>query len=288
MLKEVTVTGKEIGRGAIGRVFEVKYRGTKCAAKEIHPMLMQMAEESGVKRYKDRVLRQCQLLSKCLHPNIIQFIGIYYPKQNDEVNIPTMVMELMDCSLTRFIEKTDDTIPLNTTLSILHDVSQGVCFLHSRSPPVMHCDLSPNNVLVNTSSMVAKIAGFGSAVEGTKGDVALPGTMHFMPPEVLSMQSLYDLPLDVFSYGGVALYTVVREWPTPSDQVRFDPKTGKRVALSEVERRQQYLNKMIGDVKVLRPLVEQCLSNDPDKRPTIEIVSERIKEIKKFSAPKPR
>lgn len=54
--------------------------------------------------------------------------------------------------------------------------------------------------------MVAKIAGFGSAVEGNKGDVEEPGAPDFMPPEAFDSMPVYNLPLDVFSYGGVALY----------------------------------------------------------------------------------
>ena len=52
------------------------------------------------------------------------------------------------------------------------------------------------------------------------------------------------------------------------------------MVLSEVQRRLQYLDKMIGDTEVLRPLVEECLNNDPARRPTIEVVAERIKEMK--------
>ena len=44
------------------------------------------------------------------------------------------------------------------------------------------------------------------------------------------------------------------------------------MALSEVERRQQYLDKMIGEAEVLRPLVEECLDDDPSVRPTISTV----------------
>ena len=80
-------------------------------------------------------------------------------------------------------------------MSILHDVSLGVWYLHARSPPIMHCDLSPNNVLVNTKSMVAKVADLGTAIEENKGDVTMPGTLAFMPPEASSME--YGLPLDV-------------------------------------------------------------------------------------------
>ena len=52
------------------------------------------------------------------------------------------------------------------------------------------------------------------------------------------------------------------------------------MALSEVERRQQYLDKMIGEAEALRPLVEECLDYDPAVRPTIATVCERIQVSK--------
>ena len=209
-----------------------------------------------------------------------QHSSVYYTP--DQVNIPTMVMERMDTSLYRLIEQ-NKSIPLHTALSILHDVSLGMWYIHSRNPPIMHCNLIQNNILLHDADglLVAKVAGFGVAIEGSKGDIQAPGVIDFMPPEALVEKPVYGLPLDVFSYGGVALYAVVGEWPTPSALVKIDPKTRKRVALSEVERRQQYLNKMIGEAEVLRPLVEECLNNDPTERPTIANVSKRIKEMKK-------
>ena len=66
----------------------------------------------------------------------------------------------------------------------------------------------------------------------------------------------------------------------PTKPEKFDPKTSKWVVVSEVERCQQYLDKMTGEAKVLRPLAEECLNNNPAQRPTIEIVSERIYQIK--------
>ena len=48
------------------------------------------------------------------------------------------------------------------------------------------------------------------------------------------------------------------------------------MALSEVERRQRYLDKMIEEADILRPLVEECLDYDPAVRPTIATVCERI------------
>ena len=52
------------------------------------------------------------------------------------------------------------------------------------------------------------------------------------------------------------------------------------MALSEVERHQQYLDKMIGEAEVLKPLVEECLDYDPAVRPTIATVYERVQVSK--------
>jgi len=80
-LKEVTLTGvvpigKELGRGAYGRVFTVKYRGEVCAAKEIHPLLIDdgvSAEER--ESIKNDFVKECLRCSSILHRNIVKFKG---------------------------------------------------------------------------------------------------------------------------------------------------------------------------------------------------------------------
>ena len=50
--------------------------------------------------------------------------------------------------------------------------------------------------------------------------------------------------------------------------------------LTEVERRQKYIDKMTGKASVLKELVEQSLNDNPDKRPTIQEVASFIKPLK--------
>ena len=99
-----------------------------------------------------------------------------------------------------------------------------------------------------------------------------PGTAGFMPPESLNDSPHYGLPLDIFAYGAVILYTVTELWPELKPVVISKPN-GKLVRLSEVQRRQDHTNKMIGNAENLRPLVESCLDDNPDYRPTIAEVS---------------
>ena len=75
ILHGVNPTRKEIGRGAYGRVFEVDYEGTLCAAKEVHALLLQYAQGSELRKITDDFLNECHIWSTLRHPCIVQFLG---------------------------------------------------------------------------------------------------------------------------------------------------------------------------------------------------------------------
>ena len=283
-LEDVIPENKELGRGAYGKVFTVNYLGLPCAAKEIHSLLLDGVAPEEKKAIKDGFIRECYRSSLIRHPKIVQFMGVYYKEQSD---LPIMVMELMDTGLTSFIAKNQSKITVKTKLSILHDVSLGLSYLHGRRPAVIHRDLSSNNVLL-TSHLVAKISDLGMAKmiradsKQTKSRLTTaPGTLHFMPPEALEEEDpVYGTPVDVFSFAGITLHLFSEEWPTPSGQKRRDPVTNKLVALSEAQRRQRYLNAMTLEGAVLKEMVMRCLDDDPDRRPPIQEVSQMIKSLK--------
>ena len=289
-LKDVTLKGvvslsEELGRGAYGSVFKVECNGVLRAAKKIHPLLIENVSIEEKQGIKDDFIRECLCCNSIRHPNIVQFVGVYYSAV--DFSFPVMVMELMSTSLTVFVESNKTKIAFRRKISILHDVSSGLSFLHSRKPKVLHRDLSPNNVML-TSQLVAKIGDLGVAKvvradnRQTKSKLTkAPGTIHFMPPEALvEKDPEYDTPIDVFSFGGIALHVFSEEWPTPDAAKMRDPVTKKLVALSEAERRKQYLDKMTGRATELRKMVEQCLDDDPVERPPIQEVSEIIEPLK--------
>jgi len=75
-LNEVKFTEKEIGCGTFGRVFEVEYEGTVCAAKEIHSLSVIEFSQQHDKVVQNSILNECQIWSTLHHPCIIQFIGL--------------------------------------------------------------------------------------------------------------------------------------------------------------------------------------------------------------------
>ena len=278
VLSGVTPTGQEIGHGSYGVVYEVNYNGKACAAKEVHSIFV---GADGFPKMKEDFVRECHLWSTLLHPNIVQFLGVFFPPQN-ESGLPVLVMEKMWESLTSLAEK-HANIPLHVKLSILVDVSLGLRYLHNRVPPVIHCDLSPNNILVGfrleakiTDLGVAKVVKAGGS---TKTMTKAPGTTDFMPPEAVADRPMYGPPLDVFSFGGIILHIITQQWPRPLSWVYIDPKTREQRLLSEVERRQHYLDQ-ISTPDGLRALAASCLNGDPQCRPVIKTVADKIGSLK--------
>ena len=286
-LQELTLTGvirvdedKILGNGSYGQVFSVKQGGKIYAAKQIHSILVEGVSPEEKQAVRNNFLKECHRCKDLDHPNIVRFIGVYYPDPHSV--LPVMVMELMDTSLTEYIKTPNITMKLK--ISILHDISQGLSYLHSRDLPIIHRDLSPGNILLSRD-LVAKISDLGMAKAikaGTKiTSIKAPGVTDFMPPEaLLADHPKYSTSLDIFSYGGLILHVVNQEWPTPSNHTEYDSKMSPIKILNEIERRQKYLDMMMEGAEVLKLLVVCCLDNDPEKRPTAAGVLEVLRALK--------
>ena len=273
--------GEQIGRGANGRILEARWEGITVAVKDIHSIFMYVSEREFLS-FKRSFMRECEQSSRLRHPNIVRFFGIYYPPN---ARVPSLVMERLHCSLTKLLEDNPD-ITIGRKLSIICDVARGLRYLHARAPPIIHRDLSSNNVLIS-KRMEGKIGDLGTArlVDTSKQSqmTKAPDTVVFMPPEALedSLVIRYGKELDVFSFGCVMLHTLSHQWPTPLPAVVTDPETGLvKGGRSEVERRSNCFDRIdrrIADVST--PLIENCLNNLPKKRTSIMRVCEQLEDL---------
>ena len=272
--------GKQIGRGANGRILEAKWEGIIVAVKEIHSIFMNEVSDAEFQSFKTSFLRECEQTSRLCHPNIVRFFGIYHPS---DARVPSLVMERLHCSLTSLLED-NPVVPIGIKHSIIKDVALGLRYLHTRNPPIIHRDLSSNNVLLS-KGMEGKIGDLGTArlVDSRRQSrmTQAPGTAHFMPPEALAedvTNICYGKELDMFSFGCIMLHTLSHQWPTPSQAVIINPDTGLVAGgRSEVERRSQYFERIDRSrLDVLIPLIESCLSNLPKNRPSIVRVCDQL------------
>ena len=275
-MENVVSTKKIVGKGAYGRVIEVS---TISAAKELHQSLTDFANPQELARLQQKFLSECQQCSKLFHPNIVQFLGIFYPSK--DAKLPWLVMEKMDCSLTEYLNvHQPKEVSFETRISVLHNISLGLQYLHVQD--IIHRDLSSNNILL-TKQLVAKIADLGVAKvidpNRTRSHTQAPGTVIFMPPEALWVKPQYGKPVDVFSLGCVMVHIMTHIWPVPKDEVSVDKLTGKKIARGEIERREDYLE-LVQEPEKLKEVILQCLNDLPDQRPSVGDVSKVFRELK--------
>ena len=279
VLRNVTLTNNQLGRGSYGCVEELDFNGLICAGKMIYETLIDPRNE-GADVMVQKYYRELELLSTLEHSNIVKFYGICFleAQAGYTLNLPTLVMERLHRSLDDLLETSPD-VPLDIKYSILQDVSKGLRYLHGRNPAIIHRDLTARNVLLN-SAMEAKIADMGNsrianfmpgqtAQTMTKG---APGTAVYMPPEAFQVPPKYGPMLDMFSFGHLTLFTMIQEFPgnlLPSTYE--DLATCRLIPRDEIQRREAYmmtLRRKFGDSHALVQLVTQCLQFTPAKRPS--------------------
>lgn len=89
----------------------------------------------------------------------------------------------------------------------------GLEYLHSRSPPICHGDIKPQNVLIN-DELEAALSDFGlsrvlrevSEPSELTSSEAVKGTLNYMAIELLSEEEARPTPeSDVYAFGGLIL-----------------------------------------------------------------------------------
>ena len=269
----VRVTDQKLGCGSYATVLELEYMGLKCAGKKIHELLLEQGDASyTIRRFEE----ECHLLSRVRHPNIVQFLGVFF---QEGVQAPILIMEFLPTSLTSCIG-VYGILPKEISYSILHDVALGLCYLHSQDPAIIHRDLSSNNVLL-APNMMAKICDLGvarilnmTALQASRMTGA-PGTPAYMPPEVCVADPKYDTSIDEFSYGILMIHMFSGKWPEPQVGPSRTESDGRLIPITEAERRAVFLQD-IGNDHPLMDLIKICISNDPGHRAHASEIVKRL------------
>ena len=276
-LSGVRLTEEELGRGSYAVVLRLEYRGLKCAGKQLYPVLYEQGVGDTVRRFEE----ECRLLAQMRHPNIVQFIGVYFEEGS---RVPILVMEFLPTTLARCID-TYGVSPEEVSYSILHDVALGLYHLHSQTPPIIHRDLSANNVLL-TPNMTAKLSDLGVAKilnltpQQMNRMTSTPGTPAYMPPEAMRANPRYNARMDEFSYGILMIHVLCGRWPLPvCEAARPDPRNPDQlIPVSEADRWEEYLRD-IGNAHPLMDLILRCVSNNPVRRARAAEIIQRMADM---------
>eukprot|EP00980_Cylindrotheca_fusiformis_P006882 scaffold1442_cov128-Cylindrotheca_fusiformis.AAC.3 len=241
--------------------------GHTSTSHEIRPAVAIGSLQTSRSQLRKNFIKEMRVLSKLRHSCIATVMGAVLERGSE----PMLVMEYMDHgSLYDVLHNETMHIERNLLLHILQDVSQGLRFLHSTIPQVVHCDIKSANILVD-SRFRAKVADFGLSHDTYVNGIT--GTAYWMAPELLRGESGNTTASDVYAFG-IFLYEIYS---------RRDPYDGEDptavlhlVADKLVQKRPPIPQHMPAQIQ---SLMQDCIQDDASMRPTFQEIDLRLKRM---------
>ena len=162
-------------------------------------------------RFQQMFVDEARIASRIEHANVTQILDV-----GEQHDVTYLVMEYIDgdalSKLNRAAKKQGGSIPPGVVLRVMADVCGGLHAAHEligadgQTMGVVHRDVSPQNVLVNTKG-VAKLIDFGIAkardrLAGDTNAETLKGKVQYMAPEQ-ALGRPVDRRADVWAVGAV-------------------------------------------------------------------------------------
>jgi eukaryotic-like serine/threonine-protein kinase len=205
---------QRLSRGGMGEIFLAKHglAGFEKLAviKKVLPHLA--ADEQFISRFVD----EAQVAIKLQHVNVAQVFEV--GRVGDEYFLALEYVEGRDLRRTLgLLGHRKQRLPVDLALFIGRELANGLAYAHRRTTSdgaslnLVHCDISPPNVLVSFEGET-KVIDFGiakSAMRGTATDPKMGfGKFGYMAPEQLIRGGVVDHRTDIYA-AGVVLFEVL-------------------------------------------------------------------------------
>ncbi|CAI8611326.1 unnamed protein product [Vicia faba] len=297
-----------IGSGRFGRVYKgVLLDNTRVAVKVLDTTTTTKDDEIS---WSFR--RECRILKKIRHRNLIRIIMICSKKELKAIVLPLMPNGSLERNLYDPNNELSKKLSVIQMIKICSDVAEGMCYLHHCSPvKVVHCDLKPSNILLD-DDFTALVSDFGISrlLKGDNGVNSacnsisfssthglLCGSVGYIAPEY-GMGKHASTEGDVYSYGVTLLEIVTGRRPTdvlihegsslhdwvkrqytqPHKLESIVEQALQRFSLSCVS---SHRNKIWEDVMLeLIELGLLCTQQNPSTRPTMLDVAQEMGRLK--------
>ncbi|XP_059639804.1 MDIS1-interacting receptor like kinase 2-like [Cornus florida] len=269
-----------IGTGGYGSVYKAELpNGKVVALKKLHRL--EAEEPAFDKSFKNEV----KMLTRIRHRSIVKLYGFCLHKRCMFLIYEYMERGSLFCTL----RYDDEAVELDWSrrVNTIKDIAHALSYMHHDcNPPIIHRDLSSNNVLLN-SEFEAFVSDFGTArrlYPDSSNQSILAGTCGYIAPELAYTMAVNE-KCDVYSFGMVALETLLGKHP--GELLRSLASTSNQnIMLSDVldARLPAPAHGLVAqNVVLVATLAFACLRSEPKSRPTMLRVSQEFLTCKSLA-----
>ena len=263
-----------IGKGGFGEVFKARLRGTRQFVAVKHLL------KAG---YAERFYREAKIMKKLNDPCFVRLVD-FFTMDVGNSREAFLVMAFLDgmpgSSLRDAIRGASDRLPIHDVLTAFERYAHGLSVMHASE--IYHRDIKPSNLYYPANRVwAAAIMDLGIArdVNGTATHGQVPGTLDYMPPEVVLTDNRGDGGMDVYALGLCMYESLTGKTAYP----RLPSGTASYPAFFERARNREKPNlsdKTVASDPELLGLIREMTELDPEKRiNNAGIVSKRLRKI---------
>ncbi|KAH7287233.1 hypothetical protein KP509_32G045200 [Ceratopteris richardii] len=258
---EEIVIGERIGLGSYGEVYLGDWHGIEVAVKKF-------LDQDFLGDALDEFISEVQIMRRMQHPNVVHFLGAV----TRPPNLSIVTEYLPRGSLFRLLHRPNCQLDERLRLKMALDVAEGMNYLHTSRPIIVHRDLKSPNLLVD-KDWVVKVCDFGLSRlkhHTFLSSKSTAGTPEWMAPEVLRNEPSNE-KCDVYSFGVILweLVTLQQPWSgmNPMQVVGAVGFQDRRLELP----------------KNLEPSIAQiitgCWQSDPKLRPSFSDITVALRPL---------
>ncbi len=258
----------ELGRGAASTIWLVQDPKTK------HVWALKHVVKNSDKdqRFLDQAEAEYKVASKLDSPIVRKIEKVIRKKEGllgGTVEL-YLVMEHVDgSSAERHPPETFEDLAW-----ICEQVAKGLHYMHTQG--FVHADMKPNNIIVD-DKLNARIIDLGQSCKAGTVKERIQGTPDYIAPEQVHRRAITP-KTDVYNLGATMYWMVTRHF-VPTALAKGDSLLGSiDDTLIRKPKRPAELNPKVPEM--LDQLIMECVEVDPDDRPHMELVADRLNLIR--------
>mmetsp|Transcript_57612 Transcript_57612/g.135051 ORF Transcript_57612/g.135051 Transcript_57612/m.135051 type:complete len:650 (-) Transcript_57612:25-1974(-) len=259
---------ERLGKGEFGEVFRGLYLNKEVAIKQL------FFDENMTELVVQDLAREIDSFRHLNHKRLVRFLGACL----DLPNLCLVTEYMPGGSLHHLLHVRRQKLPQSHAMNMCIQIADGVSYLHSQTPTIVHRDLKSLNVVLDLSLNI-KICDFGLTESMDRTHITKKnngGSPRYMAPELFDSKTKITEKIDVWAMG--CIFVEICGGPLPYENITTLADLTKEML---IRRRTPDIPDFI--TGMIRDICSSCLSFHYEDRPSSKQAFELLKAAKRAS-----